>query len=130
MAKKTYTGTHLDVSFDADTCIHAGECVRGLPAVFDTKRKPWIAPDEASADVIRDVVGRCPSGALEIVEHADAGADAVRITATEGGPFVVSGAVCVVASDGSVLREGQKMALCRCGKSGNAPFCDGSHAKP
>lgn len=129
MAKKTYTGTSIDVSFDAETCIHAGECVRGLPQVFDTKRKPWIAPNEASADAIRDVVARCPSGALEIVERPEAATETVHITATEGGPFVVSGAVCVVAPDGAVIREGTKMALCRCGRSDNAPFCDGSHAK-
>ena len=48
--RKTYASTELDVSFDPDVCIHAAECVRGLPAVFDTHRRPWIAPDAASAD--------------------------------------------------------------------------------
>lgn len=73
MARKTYTGPLVDVSFDGEVCRHAAECVRGMPAVFDTQRKPWIDPgnaaDPASADLLREVVGRCPSGALEIVEH-------------------------------------------------------------
>ena len=130
MTRKTYAGKALDVAFDTDTCIHAGECVRGLPKVFDPKRKPWILPDEAPADAIRDVVARCPSGALEIVERgADAAAEAVQITATDGGPFVISGSVCVVGPDGNVLGEGKKMALSRCGKSSKAPFCDGAHAR-
>ncbi|QNK54234.1 (4Fe-4S)-binding protein [Dermacoccus sp. PAMC28757] len=30
---------------------------------------PEHAPDEASADHLREVVGRCPSGALHIEEH-------------------------------------------------------------
>ena len=52
----------------------------------------------------------------------------MKITAMDGGPFVISGSVTLLAQDGSVLREGAKMALCRCGKSGNGAFCDGSHA--
>ncbi len=39
MARKTYRGTALNVTFDAEACIHAGECVRGLPQVFDTERR-------------------------------------------------------------------------------------------
>ncbi|MDA1194468.1 MAG: (4Fe-4S)-binding protein [Planctomycetota bacterium] len=68
MSEKLYRGTALDVTFDADVCIHAGECVRRLPQVFDVKRKPWVLPDGASADEVRDVVAGCPSGALAIVE--------------------------------------------------------------
>ena len=130
MGKKTYSGTHADVSFDLDTCIHAGECVRGLPKVFEVGRKPWILPDEASLEELKDVVSRCPSGALELHEKgAAAEAEAVTITAMEGGPFVISGAVCLVDADGKVIKEAKKMALCHCGKSGNGPFCDGSHAR-
>jgi uncharacterized Fe-S cluster protein YjdI len=66
MSRKTYAGAAVDVSFDAEVCIHAAECVKGLPAVFDTKARPWINPDGApAADVIAQV-GRCPSGALRI----------------------------------------------------------------
>ena len=70
MTRKTYRGTDVDVTFDLDVCIHAAECVRRLPKVFDTQRKPWILPDEAPADAVREVVGCCPSGALEIVDKA------------------------------------------------------------
>jgi len=129
MAARTYRGKELDVSFDSEACIHAAECVRTLPQVFDVDRKPWILPDAGTPEQLRDVVAACPSGALAIVERAaGAAADAVKIQAMEGGPFVISGDVCVVAQDGAVIREGAKMALCRCGKSGNSPFCDGSHA--
>jgi uncharacterized Fe-S cluster protein YjdI len=64
--RKTYTGTRVDVSFDPPVCRHAAECVRGLPAVFDTRRRPWILPDAAPAEQVVEVVGRCPSGALRI----------------------------------------------------------------
>lgn len=130
MARKTYRGKALDVAFDSDACIHAAECVRGLPAVFDPDRRPWILPDGAEAAELRDVVARCPSGALEIVEREAAPPTGrVEVKATDGGPFLLTGDVCVVGPEGDVLREGAKIALCRCTKSANAPFCDGSHAK-
>jgi uncharacterized Fe-S cluster protein YjdI len=130
MSKKIYRGKAVDVAFDADTCIHAAECVRGMPAVFDPERKPWILPDAGDAAALAHVVALCPSGALEIVEReAEAGAGRVEVKVTDGGPYLLSGDVCVLGSDGKVLREGAKIALCRCTKSANAPFCDGSHAK-
>jgi uncharacterized Fe-S cluster protein YjdI len=63
--RKTYEGKEVDVSFDPEICRHAGNCVRGLPTVFDAKRRPWITPDGASADEVVAQVKRCPSGALE-----------------------------------------------------------------
>jgi len=69
--RKTYAGKAVDVSFDPEVCIHAAECVRGLPAVFDTKRRPWIVPDAAEADEVVAQVGRCPSGALQAKRHRE-----------------------------------------------------------
>ena len=75
MTRKTYRGPIVDVSFDGEVCRHAAECVRGLPEVFDTAKRPWINPTVADtgdlADHLREVVGRCPSGALGIIEHPD-----------------------------------------------------------
>ncbi|AWB93134.1 (4Fe-4S)-binding protein [Aeromicrobium chenweiae] len=73
MTRKLYSGPVVSVSFDRDVCRHAAECVRGMPEVFDVARRPWIDPTRAdtveSAETLRRVVGRCPSGALEIVER-------------------------------------------------------------
>ncbi len=75
MTRKTYYGPIIDVSFDGAVCQHAAECVRGMPTVFDTSKRPWIDPGNADdatlAAHLRTVVGRCPSGALEIVEHEE-----------------------------------------------------------
>lgn len=71
MARKTYSGTDVDVSFDPEVCAHAGECVKGLPLVFDTAARPWIQPDGAAAADVIEVVGRCPSGALHIERAPD-----------------------------------------------------------
>ncbi|MEE2038979.1 (4Fe-4S)-binding protein [Nocardiopsis sp. CT-R113] len=63
--KKAYEGRSITVTFEGGRCLHAAECVRGLPEVFDTARRPWIQPDGASVDRLVDVVERCPSGALQ-----------------------------------------------------------------
>ena len=68
-----YAGEAIDISYDARRCIHGAECVRGLPAVFDTDRRPWILPSGASADAIAAVIDRCPSGALHYTRR-DGGA--------------------------------------------------------
>lgn len=73
MTRKIFTGKLVDVSFDGALCQHAGECVRGMPTVFDTSSRPWINPESATsaelADQLREVVARCPSAALQIEEH-------------------------------------------------------------
>ncbi|RCV49376.1 (4Fe-4S)-binding protein [Marinitenerispora sediminis] len=62
--QKAYEGRSVTVTFEAGRCQHAAECVRGLPEVFDTARRPWIQPDGAPVDRVVEVVRRCPSGAL------------------------------------------------------------------
>jgi len=73
MTRQPYPGPLVDVSDDRALCQHSGECARGMPAVFDSGGRPWINPAHADspelADLLRDVVSRCPSGALRIVEH-------------------------------------------------------------
>jgi len=62
---QTYEGPEIVVTFEPDVCEHSGVCVRGLPAVFDVKRKRWIRPELAMADEVAAQVERCPSGALQ-----------------------------------------------------------------
>jgi len=75
MTRRTYTGPVVDVSFDREICRHAAECVRGMPAVFNPAKRPWIDPTkaatEAAAQLLRDVIARCPTGALRVVEHGE-----------------------------------------------------------
>jgi len=71
--RQTYEAPEIIVTFDPDVCIHSGVCVRGLPDVFDIKRKRWIRPELRDADVVAAQVERCPSAALQYVrkEKAD-----------------------------------------------------------
>ena len=69
--RRTYAGKEVDVSFDPEVSIHAANCVRGPPGVFDTTRRPWIVPDAAAADDVVAQVGRCPSGALQAERYIE-----------------------------------------------------------
>lgn len=62
--RKKYTNGEVTIVWDPSLCTHSGNCVRGLPRVFDVKRKPWIILDSASTEELVNQVGKCPSGAL------------------------------------------------------------------
>lgn len=121
--RRRYTGEHVDVSFDPLRCRHAAECVRGLPSVFDTRRKPWILPDGDDAAAIVEVVARCPTGALR-THPRDVAPERPetpqRVHAVPGGPLLLRGDLLVEDE-----RE-TRAALCSCGATANAPYCDGS----
>ena len=65
-----YKSDKLVVHYDPKICIHAGNCVRELPAVFDIAKEPWITVHGAPTEEVVNQVKRCPSGALsyEILE--------------------------------------------------------------
>lgn len=62
---QTYQSPELTVTFDPAKCRHTGICLRGLPTVFDIRRKRWIHVEAASPDEVIAQVERCPSGALQ-----------------------------------------------------------------
>jgi CDGSH-type Zn-finger protein/uncharacterized Fe-S cluster protein YjdI len=128
---KTYASATIAVRFEPRRCIHAGECIFGLPLVFDAGRKPWIDAGAARADAIARVVAHCPTGALHF-ERLDGGPperpDAEnRVHVTRNGPLHVRGDLELRAADGSAIARDVRVALCRCGASRNQPFCDNSH---
>lgn len=53
----------------------------------------------------------------------------VGITATPNGPFIVEGTFKLISRDGKSEVHKDIIALCRCGRSYNQPFCDGTHQK-
>ncbi|MCZ4554045.1 CDGSH iron-sulfur domain-containing protein [Rhodococcus maanshanensis] len=59
---------------------------------------------------------------------APLGEPAVTITVCPNGPLLVRGPAKLLDADGNpVPRHRKVVALCRCGRSGLAPFCDGTH---
>jgi CDGSH iron-sulfur domain-containing protein 3 len=52
----------------------------------------------------------------------------VTITIDEDGSYIVDGDIRLTDDDGRELDLPYDVQLCRCGQSGNQPFCDGTHA--
>ena len=61
---RAYDGDGIVVTWEPERCQHSTECVRGLPEVFDTARRPWITPRAATVEDLVVVIDRCPSYAL------------------------------------------------------------------
>ncbi len=127
----TYESDEIEVTWDKVKCIHAKECVHGLPGVFNIDEKPWIQPSQANADKVAEVIRQCPSGALQY-KRKDSGADEPIpekniLTLVEDGPVYLKGNLQIKNLDGEVIAEETRAAFCRCGKSSNKPFCDNSH---
>ncbi len=53
----------------------------------------------------------------------------IKITVNKDGPLMVEGLVRVTDHEDNLIKEKEKLFLCRCGASGNKPFCDGSHRR-
>jgi uncharacterized Fe-S cluster protein YjdI len=73
---QVYETPEITVTFDPNLCRHGGDCVRGLPAVFDIRRKRWIRPEAAPPEAVHAQVARCPSGALRSYRPGEAAARA------------------------------------------------------
>lgn len=128
----SYEGKEISVFYNRILCSHAGKCSALLNSVFDPSRKPWIIPENGTVEEIKNVVAACPSGALRFSrpeEHVNAAhieSEDCVIKIEKDGPYHV----CNVDMQGVRWAEGasqRKFVLCRCGKSGNKPFCDGAH---
>jgi uncharacterized Fe-S cluster protein YjdI len=63
---QSYASDEITITFDPKVCTHSGNCVRGLSAVFDVSRRPWVSLAGAPAEVVAAQVKRCPSGALQV----------------------------------------------------------------
>jgi len=133
--KKEYSNDEVTIVWQPKMCIHSEKCFRGLPSVFKPKDKPWIHPEGATTEQIINQVRACPSGALSYyINDANASIpdeekiSEMKVQVTKNGPLMLSGGVTIELPDGSTEIK-KTAALCRCGHSGNKPYCDGSHKK-
>lgn len=126
---KEYSNQEIVVCWQPEKCIHARECVKGLPQVFNHSRKPWIDMKGAISEDIMKIIDRCPSGALSYKKADNSGPCSVKIKVMKNGPLLVEGDCTLVDRDGKDESFKGPFALCRCGGSGKKPFCDGSHVR-
>jgi len=125
-----YEGAEVTILDNRGACSHAGFCTSELAKVWRSGVEPWIDPNGATADEIIAQVRRCPSGALsyalgdrvETVFH-----DRPEMQVSRNGPYRVRGGVELEGVERDPGASTEHFALCRCGRSRNKPFCDGTH---
>lgn len=134
---KKYTNGEVTIVWKPSVCIHSRICwtqATGLPAVFNPAERPWIKPEGATTEQIIEQVKKCPSGALsyfmnsEAEQVASVEAEAL-VEVSANGPLLVYGNLTVKDKEGNETHRNKVTAFCRCGASGNKPYCDGSHIK-
>lgn len=126
-----YPGDSAEVSWHGNLCIHIGECGRAKGDLFVGGRQPWCQPDVASNDEVKDIVMRCPTGALS-VKFADGSVPEKAspentVNVAYNGPLFVRGQLNIDGAPSNAPGLNFRTALCRCGQSKNKPFCDNSH---
>jgi uncharacterized Fe-S cluster protein YjdI len=134
---KKYTNGEVTIVWKPEACIHSTICWKeatGLPKVFNPKIRPWIDPQgDNTANMIAQVK-KCPSGALSYYMNSEA-EKVAEVTAESivevmpNGPLLVYGNITVKDKDGTECKRNNVTAFCRCGQSGNKPYCDGTHKK-
>lgn len=63
-ANREYQGDGIVVTWESARCQRATECVRGLPAVFDRNRRPWIVASAADVDQPVTVIDGATAGSF------------------------------------------------------------------
>ncbi len=125
-------GPTLELIDVQELCAGAGFCHRAggtwnLTTRSDYPRARALAIEEA---------GNCPAGRLVAWTKDGAPIEpdlGPSIAVTEDpvtgaiGPYWVRGGIEIEAADGTTYEVRNRVTLCRCGKSGNKPFCDASH---
>lgn len=136
--KKEYSNGEITIVWQSGLCIHSTKCWKGntgLPEVFNPAEKPWIKPEGAGTERIIAQVNQCPSGALSFYVNSNKGQKEELVSSehivevTKNGPLLVYGNIQVKDKEGNTTQKNKVTAFCRCGNSGNKPYCDGTHKK-
>jgi CDGSH-type Zn-finger protein len=117
-------------------CVHARFCQRA-GRIWNIMEQPETP---GARDTVIDQAGNCPSGRLVMIDRKTRQPiepeleKSIAIVENPGkhehGPLWVRGGIPVISADGKPYTVRNRVTLCHCGKSGNKPFCDGSHLQP
>jgi uncharacterized Fe-S cluster protein YjdI len=115
---------------DGSLCTHAGFCTNLRTNVWDLAERYGDDPDAREEFV--GMMHRCPSGRLAFAEPEDPEATIEpafepSIGVEPDASYWLRGGIPVVSEDGRAYEARNRQTLCRCGHSGNKPFCDGAH---
>jgi CDGSH-type Zn-finger protein/uncharacterized Fe-S cluster protein YjdI len=113
------------LAFRADLEIAGARAIRAtLCRCGASKNKPYCDGSHTATGFA--ATGEPPTQSSEPLEQRNG---PVRVNAIVNGPLEIVGNLEVCSGTGRTVNRTQKTYLCRCGASGNKPFCDGTHKK-
>lgn len=125
-------GPDLELTDVESLCVGAGFCDRAGGIWFLTRH----SDNPTSRRIAIEEAANCPSGRL-IVWDKDGHLlepdldPSIALVELPGsgvvGPIWVRGGIPLESAEGHLYQVRNRVTLCRCGKSKNKPFCDGSH---
>jgi CDGSH-type Zn-finger protein len=134
-AAETIEGPKLVLRDATELCAFARYCDRG-DGVWSYTRNSGD-PDARKAAI--DEACKCPSGRLVAVDpkigepYEEEYPPSIGVVEDPqmgcSGPLWVRGGIPIEGANGKPYETRNRVTLCRCGKSSNKPFCDGSHAE-
>ncbi|MGW0802573.1 ferritin-like domain-containing protein [Nonomuraea sp. NPDC002799] len=128
-----HDGVGISAQRVGELCIHAAFCIGRTRPIAS------MLADAGDSDVRSNIMGRidhCPSGSYSYALERGGETiepdlpQAISVLEEENGlagALWVTGSVPVLRADGRPLETRNRMTLCRCGRSGNKPLCDGTH---
>ena len=119
-------GVGISLTDDQTLCEHAGFCGTRFTNVWAMME---FTKDPEVRERARRMIANCPSGRLGFGPgYEDLEPEFEPSVATiKDGPLWVRGGIEVDSHDGETFQKLNRMTLCRCGRSENKPYCDGSH---
>jgi CDGSH-type Zn-finger protein/uncharacterized Fe-S cluster protein YjdI len=113
------------LAFRADLEIEGARAIRAtLCRCGASNNKPYCDASHATAGFV--ATGEPATQPSEPLQQRDG---CVVVRPILNGPLEVSGNLELCSGTGRTINRAQKCFLCRCGHSGNKPYCDGAHKK-
>lgn len=141
-AKHVTDSEQVDVIEGERLVLHDNGGLCAFARFCEEKGSIWNSVHDASTDdeveSAKREVCHCPSGRLSLWDKKSGKllepdfAPSLSIVEDPGikvsGPIRVKGGIKLISAENEPYEIRNRMTLCRCGKSRNKPFCDGSHA--
>lgn len=133
---RVISGPALTLADNEHLCVHARFCMRA-GGIWNLVEQ---SDDPEARDTAIEEACNCPSGRLVITDNERGKAIEPEFEKSivvieypprdEHGPLWVRGGIPIESADGKPYEIRNRVTICRCGRSGNKPFCDGSHVEP
>jgi CDGSH-type Zn-finger protein/uncharacterized Fe-S cluster protein YjdI len=121
----------IHVRENGPLAVHADATIAGVPALRATLCRCGQSANKPYCDSSHKAAQFTATGEPATTESQPLAirGGPLTIAPETNGPLRITGSLELCAGTGRTINRLSKVALCRCGQSGNKPYCDGSHRR-